>query len=60
MGNLSEQCKNGIYKQGQQGQATKEKFRKIVLVCMDDIKRNNAYLEMMLKREIKGSKKSFF
>lgn len=54
------QYKNGIYQQGQLGQATKEKYRKIVLVCRDDIKRANAHLEMMLRREIKGSKKSFF
>lgn len=44
----------------QLGQATKEKFRKIFLVCRDDIKRANAHLEMTLRREIKGNRKSFF
>lgn len=53
-------CKNGIYKQGQLGQATKEKFRKIFLVCRDGIKRANAHLEGTLRSEIKSSKKSFF
>lgn len=54
------QYKNGIYKQGQLGRATKKKFRKIILVCRDDTKRANAHLEMTLRREMKGRKKSFF
>lgn len=54
------QCKNGIYKQWKLGQATEEKFRNIVLVYMDDLKRANAHLGMTLAREVKGSKKSFF
>lgn len=54
------QCKNETYKQWKLGQATKEKFRNIVLVCRDDIKTANAHLEMTLAREVKGSKKSFF
>lgn len=49
-----------MYKQEKLGQATKEKFRSIVQLCRDDIKRASAYLEMTLAREVKGSKKSFF
>lgn len=46
------QCKNGMPKQGLLGQATKGKFRKVILVCRDEIKRASAHLEMMLRREI--------
>ena len=37
-----------------------EKFRNIVLLCSNDIKRTNAHIKITLAREAKGSKNNFF
>lgn len=52
--------KKEAYRQGEQGLAAWQKYRKIVQAARDQSRKTKALTELNLARDVKGNKKSFY